>query len=183
MWEAFWRYPKSTHFDGEDSGEEILLVLRRHLITNLGWIVVSIALVILPTVSKPLLLSLGIGHASTFSPSFTFILTSFWYLFAFGFIFENFLLWFFNVYIVTNKRIVDMDFGGILFRNISDAPLRNIEDVTHTISGAAQVIFNYGNVAIQTAGEQRELEFELVPRPARVQDIISDLAAGRSSDI
>ena len=38
-----------------------------------------------------------------------------------------------------------------------------------------QVIFHYGDVAIQTAAEAREITFENVPNPDRVQDIISDL--------
>jgi len=72
-----------------------------------------------------------------------------------------------------------MDFHGILFRNISEATLANVEDVTHTVSGTLQVVFNYGDVIVQTAGEQREFDFESVPSPARVQDIISDLVAQR----
>ena len=70
-----------------------------------------------------------------------------------------------------------MDFDHLLHRNITDAPLRNVEDITYTISGAIQTTFNFGNVTIQTAAEQRELEFFLVSNPAKVQDIISDLVS------
>lgn len=98
-------------------------------------------------------------------------------MFGFGFILQNFLNWFFNVYIITNKKIVDVDFHGILYKNISEAPLRNVEDVTSNVSGALEVIFNYGSVYVQTAGERREFEFENVSHPAKIRDIISDLVA------
>lgn len=70
-----------------------------------------------------------------------------------------------------------MDFSGFLYRNISEAPLRNIEDITHRMSGISATIFNYGDVLIQTAGETREFDFTSVPNPIKVQDIISDLVS------
>jgi len=70
-----------------------------------------------------------------------------------------------------------MDFHGLLYRNISQAPIRNIEDVTYNISGALKVIFNYGDVLIQTAGEKVEFEFEEVGNPSKVVDILSDLVS------
>ena len=169
--------PINVVFDGEDPDEEILLVLRRHLIKNLGWVLISALFAVIPTISRVIVDSSSFNTTTVFLPELIFVLWVFWYLFTFGFILENFLSWFFNAYIVTNKRIVDMDFHGVLFRNISEAPLRNIEDVTHTISGAAQVVFNYGDVVIQTAAEKREFEFSLVPNPSVVQDVISDLVS------
>ena len=42
-------------------------------------------------------------------------------------------------------------------------------------SSSFEVIFNYGSVYIQTSAEKREFEFENIPNPAKVRDIISDL--------
>jgi hypothetical protein len=91
--------------------------------------------------------------------------------------FERFLNWFFNIHIITNKRVVDMDFDHLLHRNISEAPLRNIEDITYSVSGAIQTVFNFGTVTVQTAAEQRELEFNRVAEPAKIQDLLSDLVS------
>ena len=110
-------------------------------------------------------------------PRIVFIINAFWYVFTFGYIFERFINWFFNIHIITDKRIVDMDFDHLLHRNITDAPMRNVEDITYTISGAIQTTFNFGDVSIQTAAEQRELEFHQVANPAKIQDILSDLVA------
>lgn len=172
IFNSFVKHPNNAHYDGEDRDEKILYVLRQSPIKNLGWICIGVVLLIIPffadTIYETLLGNLVPAKV-------VFIVTLFWYLFSAGFIFQNLLNWFFNVYIISNKKIVDVDFHGILYKNISETPLRNVEDVTSTISGTLQVVFNYGTVVVQTSAEKREFEFENVSNPAKVRDLISDL--------
>ncbi|MFC1756178.1 hypothetical protein ACFLZK_02180 [Patescibacteria group bacterium] len=174
---SFIENPKNTFFEGEDSDEKILYIFRKANITNLGWGLISIFLLLAPAVFNSFFIHITINYPDILKPSLIIIINIFWYLFTFGYIFERFINWFFNIHIITDKRIVDMDFDHLLHRNITDAPLRNVEDITYTVSGAAQTTFNYGHVTIQTAAEQRELEFHYVSNPAKIQDIISDLVA------
>lgn len=172
---AFIRKPRGVRFDGQDNEEEILLFMRQHVIVNFRWILISAVLFFTIPIFDFLL---GFGNTSLaqlLPPSYNFILHVMLGLFTFGYFFENFLNWYFNSYIVTNKRVVDIDFYGLTHRRFSEAPLRNIEDVTNNISGLAQIAFHFGDVSIQTAAESREITFENVPNPDRVQDIISDL--------
>jgi uncharacterized membrane protein YdbT with pleckstrin-like domain len=98
-----------------------------------------------------------------------------WYLLLTGFVLESFLTWFFNVYIITDERIIDVDFLSLIYRNISTAKIDNIEDVTATTGGAIQAMFDFGTVQIQTAAEKREFEFNDVPHPNRVSKLINEL--------
>lgn len=171
----FVKEPKDVHFDGQDSEEKIILFLRQHVIVNVRWIVIGVLLIFAPSVLS-FLLSLGGTSLEALIPAHDlFVLRFLFPLFTFGYFFENFLSWYFNSYIVSDRRVIDIDFYGITHRRFSEAPLRNIEDITNEISGFGPVIFHYGNVSIQTAGEMRELVFENVPKPDRVQDTISDL--------
>ncbi len=158
-----------------------MLLIRRDLITNLSWIFLTVLLIFTPFIANTLFFALDVDNLSQIPTGLLVVLFLFWHLFTFGYFFVNYLNWFFNVHLITSKRVVDMDFAGVLYRNISDAPLRNVEDVTHTISGTLEVIFNYGTVYIQTAGEQKELEFTGVPDPAKIQDFLSDLVATKRS--
>ncbi len=88
--------------------------------------------------------------------------------------FEGFLTWHFNVYIVTDKNIVDVDFHSILFKNIDVAPLRNIEDTSSSMGGILNSIFHYGHVFIQTAGNTKNIDLLNVSRPHHVADFILD---------
>lgn len=179
---SFVKNPKDTTYDGEDRDEEILYVLRRAFITNFTWITVTVILAFVPIFLDPYLRSFRYEGEPLVSLVFIFVLTVFWYIFTFGYAFVHFLNWYFNVYIITTKKIVDIDFHGLLYKNISEATLYNIEDVTSVVSGAVNVVFNIGDVFIQTAGERREFDFELVPNPSSVRDLISDLVAEKRND-
>ena len=88
---------------------------------------------------------------------------------------ESFLTWYFNVYIITDERIIDVDFLSLIYQNISSAKIDNIEDVTATKGGALRSVFDFGKVQIQTAAEKREFEFEDVPHPSKVTKLLNEL--------
>lgn len=95
------------------------------------------------------------------------------FLLLFGFVLFRFLLWYFNIYVVTNERIIDFDFHRFLHREISDTALAKIQDITSQISGPLQTFFNFGNVFVQTASERPRFEFENIPNPDKVVKEIS----------
>lgn len=174
---SFIKKPKKMTFEGEDGDEEILYVFRRAVITNVGWVIMSVFFLLAPLLFNSFFILVAEQYPDLFSTKIIFIVNAFWYIFTFGFMFERFLNWFFNIHIITTKRIMDMDFDHLLHRNISEAPLRNIEDITYTVSGAIETVFNFGTVNVQTAAEQRELEFRQVANPAMIQDLLSDLVS------
>ena len=98
-----------------------------------------------------------------------------WYLMVFGFGFEKFLTWYFNVYIITDERIIDYDFFSLMYKRVSEAKIDRIEDITYSMGGALMSVFEFGDVYIQTAGEQRELDFEAVPKPQVVVKLLNEL--------
>ena len=166
---AFCPSPKDIAFDVQHGNEEILLLLRQHPIVNVGWIFVAVILGFLPSLF-PLLFPffrLSVGLASLFNLS--------WYVLLFGFILERFVMWYYNVYIITNERVIDVDFYSLLFKRVSEAKLENIEDLTGASSGVLQSLFDYGDVVIQTAAEVPEIEFERVPHPDIVRKLLSEL--------
>lgn len=166
---AFIARPKRTNFETQFENEEIILLLRRHIITNLGWFLFTGILSAVPLV-------LTAFPIIDFLPArFKFIVIVMWYLFVFAYFLENFLSWYFNVYIITDERVVDVDFYNLAYKEISDAEVENIEDVTLVMGGAIQTIFNFGRVRIQTAGQVPELEFEQVPCPSKVIDVLKQL--------
>lgn len=165
--------PQNLRFEGQDSGEQILLLLRAHPVTNLKWIIPVILLFFLP-----FLIRIVLGMASippdVIPESFSLVLLLFNFLLIMVITFEGYLYWYFNVYIVTNKNIIDVDFHSILYKNIDVAPLRNIEDTSSSMGGILSSIFHYGNVYIQTAGAAKNIDLLDVPKPHHVADFILD---------
>ena len=76
---------------------------------------------------------------------------------------------------MTNKRILDVDFYSILYREVSETRLTKVEDITSKTGGYFGSLFNYGNVFVQTAGSEVNIEFLNVPDPANAVKIINDL--------
>ncbi len=173
MFPAYVENSTQCHFEGQDPDEKILLLLRAHSITNLGWIIFAVLLAIAPFFI-PKALSLINFDLSQLPPSFGMILLIINYMMVLIIVFEGYLHWYFNVYIVTDKNIVDVDFHSLLFKNIDVAPLRNIEDTSSSMGGIFNSIFHYGNVFIQTAGTSRNIDFHAVSRPHYVADFVLD---------
>ncbi len=110
--------PKDARYAGEDSDEEILYILRKSLITNYKWLSMTLLFVLLPILVNASIFLINKDGANIIPPQLIAVVNVFWYLFVFGFAFANFANWFFNVYIITNKKLVDMDFVGLLYKNI-----------------------------------------------------------------
>lgn len=161
--------PDNVTFETQDHGEKVVLFLRRHPITNLGWMAIATLLILAPGLlaNFPLL--------SFLPPNFQFVALLMWYLLVSAYVLESVFAWFFNVFIVTDERVVDVDFTNLIHREITEAKIDNIQDTHHTVGGVLRTIFNYGDVVIQTAGTAQNIEFEAVPNPAAVSRVIQEL--------
>ena len=151
--------PVGVRFENQESGEKIILLLRAHIVT-----LVPSAFLILLLSSAPFLVPFILGiirvHAlSVFDPGQLILITIFWY---------------FNVYLVTNERVIDIDFRGILHKETSYAKLNQIQDISPKIIGFFGTFFHYGNIYIQTAAERPEFEFHNVENPNMVAQEIHE---------
>lgn len=166
---SYCAYPKGIKFIGADSKEHIVLLLRKHWVTNLRWMVIVFLMILAPV------LVLWGGLFNQVPERFQIVGLLFWYLVTTAYALEQFLSWFFNVYIVTDERVFDVDFNNLVHRQISDANLDQIQDVTSTIGGVIRTALNYGDVVIQTSAEIVQIEFLAVPKPDRVAAVIREL--------
>lgn len=166
---SFAAKPKRVSFSTQAKDEEIILLLRKHPITQVKWIVIALLLTILP-VFLPFVPFLNFLPAN-----YEFAILIGWYLIVLGYSLESFLSWYYNVYIITDERVIDVDFLSLIYHDISSAKIDNIEDVTAATGGAIRALFNFGTVQIQTAAEKNEFEFEEVPQPAQVTKLLNEL--------
>lgn len=166
---SFSYLPKKVNFETREKEEKVILLLRRHPIANVSWILVGLLMIMAPIIlNKFSLLSLLPGK-------FQLIAVLGWYLITTAFLLENFLTWFFNVNIITDERIVDIDFFNLIYKQVSDTNIDKIQDVTYTMGGVARTLFNYGDVFVQTAAEVPNFDFLGVPNPDKVVKILQEL--------
>jgi uncharacterized membrane protein YdbT with pleckstrin-like domain len=167
--------PKGINFESQEKDEELFYILRRHPITNLGWILLTLFLILFPVISLPLVSNLREFLLVYIPDKYELISIVIWYNFTLFITFESFLMWYFNVYIITNKRVIDVDFHGLWRKRVSETSLDNIQDATYETHNFFHILFNYGNISIQTAAEKREFEFVGIPHPDKVHDKLTNL--------
>ena len=170
FFKSFIPKPKKINIDIQDENEKIILVLRQHPVTQLK----STLTLILTAIIIPFLLSSS-GFFDSLPYKYTVAASFFGVVIILGLFSRAFLLWFFNVYIITDERIIDVDFNSMIYKNISSAKIENIEDITTQTLGTMSSIFDYGTILLQTAGEETEFEFDHVPHPSKVTKLLNEL--------
>lgn len=172
---SFCRNPANVSFQNQEHDEKILLFLRRHFITNVPWIIAIFILALIPFIL--LFLNSRIPDFFVFNipNKFITIIIIFYYLIVFAYAFISFISWYYNISIVTQKRVVDIDFSDIVYHDVAMTKLNLIEDVNYTQTGFIRSFFNYGDAFVQTAGENLHFDFLAIPKPAKAVEIIESL--------
>lgn len=162
-------FPDHFSFVEKNDDEVIYAVLRPHWFTNISWILLSILMLIAPILLNFFPISLDI------SSNILYIITLFWYLITFSFSLEKFISWYFDLSIITDNRVIDIDVKNLLDRNYTEAQIKKIQDISYKVTGVSQTFFNYGSVKIQTAGENPNIEFEKIAFPDKITKLLERL--------
>lgn len=176
---SFIAAPQNVRFENQHEQEELYMLLRPHEITNVPWIFLLFVLLVVPLIFGSVVLTAFPSFFSSVSPTYTFVLFLFWTLAVLMYGFYKYIVWFFSAYIITNNRLVDVDFIGLFHKDYTETSVDNVQDVTSKVTGPISVMFNFGLVYVQTASEQTEIEFENVPQPDVVTRIIGELVMER----
>lgn len=157
-----------VHFDIQDQNETVLLVLRAHPVTQIPWVLSTILMFVLLAV-------LDMFIPAFIPANYRVFINVMLVVFILNYAWLNFILYYYQVGIVTDRRVIDVDFYSILYRETSEARVGKIEDVTSRTGGYFGSLFNYGNVHVQTAGAEPNIEFNRIPAPSAVAKIINDV--------
>lgn len=163
------------HFQGQRENETILRVIHRHWFNIATHFAAIFCLTLLlfgsffllpflyPDVAQPL-----IGNALATFVENSLILLLWIY---------SFLIWidyYFDVWIITNERVINIEQKGLFVREISELKFSRIQDVTTDVIGLIPTILNFGDVEVQTAGEEERFLFRQVPDPYAVKDLLME---------
>lgn len=162
-----------AYFAEIDRDENTILMLRAHPITLIPWIfntIFGIAAIIAFDVFLARFVSFGI----------TLRVNLIGIILLFAYAWYNFLIWYYTVGFVTNKRLIDIDYYGIVKRVVSQAPIIKLSDVTARVAGFFGQIFNFGNVHVTTEGTSQNIEFLDIPYPDEAVAIINDVGTEAS---
>lgn len=161
----------------QKSYEKIAYVLRRHPVTFVPTIVIHTILLLIPpllywvihTLYPQIFLLAGVVVGAT-------LLASVYTLFILMFFYSQFTIFYLDLGIVTNDRLVDIEQLGLFSRRIGELDLYQIQDVTSTVNGFFATLFHYGNLTILTASVNLNIVLSDIPRPEFYREEILRLA-------
>jgi uncharacterized membrane protein YdbT with pleckstrin-like domain len=162
------------HFQGQRESETIIRVVHRHwfdIATHFIVVIMFIAVLFGSLSLLPLLYPNWLG--SEMSRFILFIQNSL-VLMVWLYAFLIWIDYFFDVWIITNERVINIEQKGLFVRAVSELKFSRIQDVTSEVSGMLPTILNFGDVKVQTASEEDFFLFRRVPDPYHVKDIIME---------
>lgn len=164
-------------FPGMVPGERVVLMLHRHWFFALQIFVAYAFFGIIPIVGWWALQR----YSTVFQNPQTFIyLLLVLGLAAYALIWAVLLMiawinFYLDVWIVTNERIINIEQVRLFDRIVSEQKLFRVQDVTTQVTGILAGMMHYGDVSVQTAGQQERFMFEQIPHPEKVAQIIMHL--------
>lgn len=161
------------HLPGSALKETNVLTFRQHPITLVPLFFTTFILLILPIAGY--IVANSVNPELLADPAFFtlyVLLASAFFLGGWLFIFQSFIDYWLDVFILTDKRILDIEQGGLFSRTVSELRLYRTQDVTAEVKGILHTLLDYGDVYVQTAGEQERFHVRNIPHPNNVAKLI-----------
>lgn len=157
--------------------EHVIHTLHRHPFTFLPKVLLFILLSLIP-VGAFLMIQGVLPWILTNETGFALLVLfgGTYYLGILALLFTEFIIYYLDVWIVTNDRIVDVEQLSLFSRTISELELHNIQDVTSEIHGFFPTLFNYGSLTVKTASINANIIFYDIHRPNKIREDLIRLA-------
>lgn len=171
-------------FPGQSGNEPVFIFMRRFWVAFLPSL---LGVVVMLGVGIGLFIFTIVEHrgAAASADIYNWLVTASGIFTSFALVFTA-VTWFdfyFDIHIVTDRRIIDINQNRLFSRNISELTLEDVEDVSLEYVGILATVFNYGQITIQTAGTRNNFTFHNIAHPREVAAIIVDLSEQAKSGV
>ena len=155
--------------------ERVVAVVRHHWWVFVRETAVLLLFFIAPFFLVPIVGSFfaAAGMSGAASGGVIFFFASLWTLMVWHLIFASFTEHYYDMWIITNWRIINIDQKGFFRREISTLlSLDRIEDIEASSTGFLADVLNYGHLQVQTAAHEDAFIMNDVSNPTGVERII-----------
>ena len=152
-------------FPGQRKNEQIRFVLRKNWVIHFFALARTLFFAVLPVAFLISVLNLFAENFPQSSLHFLLSISIFIFVFILQFLLTTWMNDELDLLVVTDKRVIDITEIDFLHRNISEAPLSQVQDVKGEIHGFWGTIFRFGKVKIFTANHTAIFEIDRISRP------------------
>jgi len=129
--------------------EDVLIVVRKHWFIHLAD---SIGIIVIAII--PFILVIFVAPLFQVHPALPAFFTALWLLTIWMMLFTVWTNYYLDIWIVTNKRIINIDQIHLFKRDVSTLRIERVQDIKVETHGLSATIFNFGNLQVQTAGPE-----------------------------
>jgi len=164
-----------------DKNEYIIFEARRNWIVLWGKTIGLLFSILIPIFIFSLL---GATNFVTFSGNkdalfMVFVLS--WIFLVWNLMFVAWTDHYLDIFVITNKNLIDIEQKGIFNREVSVLSLDKIQDITTKVGGFVPTVIGYGDLFIQTAGSEKEFILKSIDKPNFVRSKIKEAISGEVS--
>jgi hypothetical protein len=150
-------------------GEEVVLLSRRHWIVLYPWLAFDALVAVVP-------LAVAIWLATKVDAgTVRLAILGLAVVWALVVAVRGYFRWYryhHDVWLITNQRLIDSLRRNWFHHQVASADLVDIEDVSMQRDGVLQTMLNFGDLRVQTAGEQENFVLGNIHNPANVLTIV-----------
>lgn len=172
---------EKKYFPSQAPEEKIFLLIRKHWFNYIIFIFLAV-LMLVPVIGIAVYLVANGNQLLANNAVFLVIVAAIILLLTFAIELYGFINYYLDVYIVTDRRLVDISQNGLFNRDISELQIRQVQDVSAHVEGFFNTLLHFGDVHIQTAGERENFIFTSIPHPYAVSKQIVDLHETATED-
>ena len=158
-----------------EDGEEIVTIVHRHRVFIYLRIAIAVVLAFLPFVVWTILRSTSVVVIENMGFGAGLAFWALWLVVLWGFFWQFWTTYYMDCWVVTNRRLIDIDYERLFSRQISIIRLDRVQDITTKTTGTWATLLKYGSVIVQSAGAQEEFVIDQIADPEGLRDTISRL--------
>ncbi len=173
-----------------EPGETITRSVRKHWFMLLVSLVPFVLLAWLPSLFIPFLhfIANSVGNAPNIT-TFTIpdnglvcLVYGLWLIMLWSAAFNTVTRYYLNQWIITTTRIISIQQYGFFSREVSSLLLVRVQDVDTDVEGIFGTLLGYGQLEVQSAGEQEHFIMEDIADPQGLRDLIMKEIAALHAD-
>jgi len=156
-----------------EPNEKIIAFVRKHWFVMFSEGIILFFMAILP----PIMTLIGNSYFNLGMTTEAFFLGlslyGMWLLFIWILFFLSWTDHYLDAWVITNKKIINIDQRGIFNRKMTTMQLNRIQDVSIKVEGILATFLDIGDLVVQTAGQNVKIVFKSAAKPYQKKEIIS----------
>lgn len=146
--------------------EEVIRIIRQYPLTLFWRILLAVLLFIVPFFFMYPLFSRGQWGILIFGAVI---------MIAFIYALRIFAAWYFNISVITNSRVIDMEQRGFFDKTVSGITYDKVQDISYRQKGLWQTIFKYGSAQLQLTNTNTKIRLNNIHHPEEARELLLEL--------